>query len=100
MIADKIMLLKMDPMVKSYLEAAAAREGISANKFAQKTFVYYLTHLFPRQKIEWQESAACLHCAGRIGHRDNHSGYCRKCQRTYGLPTLRRMHPSGKQAAR
>lgn len=88
-----VIFLRLAPEEKAVITAAAARKRRSVT-------AYVIDASLDRARQDLEGMAAkiplplkhtCLHC-GRLLTRGNRSEFCRTCQRTTGLPTLRKLH--------
>lgn len=94
---DTVIFLRPTRAEKELILAAAARKRRSQNEYA-------LEAILERAKQDLKDVANpdvlrhvsvpksdCRHC-GRPLARGNETRFCRNCQRTVGLPTLRKLH--------
>jgi hypothetical protein len=95
-----VIFLRPTAEEKQIIAAAAARARRSVN-------IYCLEASFDRAKSDLQgvvdgdviaqatkKIGICRHCGHNPLTRRNQSGFCRSCQRTVGLSTLQKLHPT------
>jgi len=89
-----VIYLRPTPEEKAVIAAAAARVRRSVNAYvlnaaldrARQDLAGLVDTILPKTLPR-----TCIHC-GRLLSRGNESNFCRVCQRTVGLATLRKLH--------
>jgi hypothetical protein len=82
---DLVIFVQCNSAAEKRAFASAARDrGLTLKRFA-------LQAMAEKAGITL-DYKSCLHCPRPIA-RNNRSGFCRRCLRTIGLPTLKRLHP-------
>jgi len=94
MTADQnVIFLRPTPEEKTVISAAAARVKLSLNTYVIEAAIEKARHDLnglPEGFLPATLLSKCQHC-GRTLTRGNKSGFCRNCQRSVGLPTLRKL---------
>ncbi len=88
-----VIFLRLSPEEKAVITAAAARKKRTAAGYVRDVAVDQAIQDLGEManKLPLPPRRACLHC-GRLLAKGNKSDFCRLCQRTTGLPTLRKLH--------
>ena len=82
---DLVIFVKCRSTSEKRAFASAAKDRrIPMSRFAIEAMASYAG-------IKLQD-IVCRHCPTRLA-KNNHSGFCRKCLRTIGLPKLQTLHP-------
>lgn len=104
----KGILVRLTPQERKLVEETAARQRQTVSEFMVEASMTYATALYAlrdqfanllaRRMVNRPVGGSCKSCGKGVSW-DNSSGFCRGCQRTYGLATLRKRFDREKNEA-